>query len=120
MITSKWFKESEFQKASPPCSLQDMTQSHMDLIDKIRDIYGSPMIVTSAYRSEAWEKSKGRTGIGDHPQRTGMDIKAADGASKYGIVNAAIKAGCTRIGIDKGFVHIGSSKTLPQNTIWLY
>jgi len=120
MITSKYFKEEEFKKCSPPCSLQDMTQDHMNLLDRIRARYGKAMILTSAFRSVAWEKSKGRSGSGDHPNRTGTDIVSKDGTSKMGIIKAAIAEGCNRIGIHKDFIHIGSGKTLPQNVVWLY
>jgi len=120
MITSKFFKEEEFKRCVPPCSLQDMQQEHINTLDRIRQRAGISISLNSAYRSTDWEKSKGRTGSGDHPQGNGTDLAAPDSATKYKILKAAIEEGVRRIGIAKTFIHIGTSKTLAQGVVWLY
>ena len=46
-ITSKWFKEAEFTRLTPSCSLQDMDQTTMNMADAMREICGFPLGQTS-------------------------------------------------------------------------
>ena len=78
------------------------------------------MVMNCAYRSPEWEKSKGRSGKGDHPQGKGVDIKAPDSTTRMRIVSACIIEGVTRIGIGKTYVHIGTGNGLPQGVMWDY
>ena len=122
MITSKWFTEKEFNNLTPSCSLQDMEQKTMDKLDAARDIADIPFVLTCAYRSSQWDKSKGRSGTGAHtlnPCPT-VDIRCNTDANRWKIVNALIKAGFKRIGIAKSFVHADDSKKHSQEVIWLY
>lgn len=47
MITSKYFKEEEFNRCSPSCSLQDMKQTTISKLDTAREIAGIPFVLTS-------------------------------------------------------------------------
>lgn len=120
MITSNYFKESEFQKCTPSCSLQDMDQDFMNKLDQLREEAGIPLVLNCAYRSPAWEKSKGRSGSGDHPQRKAVDIRCNDSANRYKILRAAFKLGFKRIGIANGFIHVGTGSNLPNDVVWMY
>jgi len=118
MIKSKYFKEAEFKKASPACSLQDMKQDFMNMLDKARELAGIPFVVNSAYRTIAHEKEKKRSGKSAHTEGCAVDIKAIDGRSKFLIVDAALKVGFTRIGFYDTWIHLDGSKTLDQKVIW--
>lgn len=120
MITSKYFKEEEFQKCVPACSLQDMSQSFMDKLDLLREEAGIPIVLNCAYRSEAHDRSKGRSGMGDHPQRKAVDIRCNSSSNRFKIVRAAFIVGFRRIGISKSFIHVGMGDNLPNDVIWLY
>lgn len=120
MITSRHFSEIEFNRCTPSCSLQDMDQEAMLRHDRVRDYAGIPLIMNCAYRSVAWDKSKGRSGNGAHPEGTAMDYRCNSNATRWKIINAAIKEGATRIGIAKTFIHVDFSKTLPKEVVWLY
>ena len=120
MITSKFFGESEFKRCSPSCSLQDMDQGFMNKLDLVREYAGIPLAISSANRPVPWELAKGRSGKGDHPQGKGVDIKCNASTTRWKIVNAAIKAGFTRIGIAKSFVHVGCGENLATCVIWTY
>ena len=121
MVKSRHFKEAEFQRCNPPCSLQDMDQSFMNLLDSIRDLAGIPLVLNSAYRSVAYDKSKGRSGNGDHPQRKGVDIRCTTSANRYKILKAAFTLNVPRIGVGKTFIHIGKGVNgLPQEVVWDY
>lgn len=119
-ITAKYFTEAEFRKCVPPCSLQDMDQQFMRQLDAARASAGIPFVLNSAYRSRAWEISKGRTGAGDHPQGRGADIRCNTSANRMKIVRALLDNGFRRIGIGKTYVHAGLGRDLPQDVIWDY
>ena len=120
MITSKYFKEVEFERCSPPCSLQDMKQTTMSKLDTAREIAGIPLVLTSAYRSPEHDKSKGRSGTGAHTLGRAIDIRCNTSRNRFLVVNALLKAGIKRIGIAKNFVHADDSEVHDQEVVWLY
>jgi len=120
MIKSKYFKESEFQACSPACSLQDMNQATMSKFDTAREIAGIPFVINSAYRSPQWDRSKGRSGTGAHTLGRAIDIRCNTERNRFLIVDALFKAGFTRIGIAKTFIHADDSPSHSQQIIWLY
>lgn len=120
MITSKYFKEAEFQRCSPSCSLQEMSQAFINRLDATREAAGIPLLLSSAYRSAAWDKAKGRSGKGDHPQGMGADIVCRSSDTRMKILRAAFEVGWTRIGIGDTFIHLGMGADLPDNVVWLY
>lgn len=120
MITAKYFKESEFRKCVPACSLQDMKQGTMDKLDAAREIAGIPFVLNSAYRPVEWEKAHGRTGDGAHPHGQAVDIRCNTNANRMKIVRALIEAGFVRIGIGKTYVHADDDASKSQNVMWHY
>lgn len=120
MKTAKYFKNSEFEKCSPPCSIEDMDQDFLNLLDDIREAMGVPLVLNSAYRSPEWDRSKGRSGNGGHTKRCAVDIRCNDSATRARLVRVAGDFGITRIGIANTFVHIDTAKDLPSPSIWLY
>lgn len=120
MIKSRYFKEKEFAACSPSCSLQDMQQHTMDKLDFAREIAGIPFVLNSAYRSQAWEKAKGRTGTGAHTAGCAVDIRCNSSADRYKIISALLEVGFTRIGIGKTYIHVDDDSTKPQQVIWHY
>lgn len=120
MITSKYFKESEFQKCVPACSLQDMDQRFMQTLDALRAQSGIPLVLNCAYRSAAWDRSKGRSGNSAHTRGKAADIRCNSSDTRMKIVKAALQLGIKRIGIGKNFVHVDTDTTLPQNVIFHY
>lgn len=120
MVKSKYFQEGEFKNCSPSSSLQDMKQTTMSKLDTAREIAGIPFVLTSAYRSPEWDKSKGRSGTGAHTLGRAVDIRCNADKNRFKIVEALIKAGFKRIGIADSFVHADNSDTHSQEVIWLY
>lgn len=120
MITARHFSESEFRACVPSCSLQNMKQGTMNRLDKAREIAGIPFVLNSAYRSVAWERSKGRTGTGAHTLGRAVDIRCNTSQNRMKIVRAALQAGFNRIGIGKTYVHLDDDPALPQGVIWHY
>ncbi|MDR0207480.1 MAG: hypothetical protein LBI45_09530 [Bacteroidales bacterium] len=120
MVASRYFRKEEFKNATSSCSLQDMKQDFMLMLDKTREMANIPFQITSAYRTIEHEKKQGRSGNSAHTEGCAVDIKAIDGRTKWLIINSAIKCGFNRIGFAKGFIHLDSSKKLDQNVIWEY
>ena len=120
MVTAKYFKEAEFKKCTPSCSLQDMQQSFMTTLDAVRAIAGIPLKLSCAYRSVAWDKAKGRSGNSAHTRGYAVDIVCNSSSTRSKIVTAALRCGVNRIGIGKNFVHLDTDPSLPKNVIWHY
>ena len=120
MVTAKHFRESEFKACSPACSLQDMQQHTMEKLDAAREMAGIPFVLNSAYRSPAWDKSKGRSGTGAHTTGCAVDIRCNSSANRMKIVLACLAVGFRRIGIGKTYVHVDDDPTKPQNVMWDY
>ena len=120
MITAKYFKESEFARCTPPCSLQDMDQGTMNKLDAAREDAGIPFVINSAFRSVKYEKSKGRSGDSSHTLGKAVDIRCTTSANRMRIVKSLIKVGFLRIGIGKTYIHADDDPKKPQDVMWHY
>lgn len=120
MITARHFREYEFRNCVPSCSLQDMSQELMNMLDAARDIAGIPFVLTSAYRSRDWDKNKGRSGNGAHTRGKAVDIRCNTHENRYRIVAALLQVGFNRIGIAKTYIHADCDKSLAQGVVWHY
>lgn len=120
MKTSKYFKPEEFERCNPSCSIENMDQDFLDLLDDLREKAGIPLVLNCAYRSKEYDKSKGRSGNSAHTQGLAVDIRCASGPNRMKILRAAIALHIRRIGVDGSFIHVDASKTLPQDTVWTY
>lgn len=116
----KYFTDEEFRKATPSCSLSDMDENFMSKLDHARDIAGVPFIVSSAFRSEEYEKKKGRSGTSRHTLGIAIDIRCYDNALRFRIVNALLSVGFRRIGIASSFIHVDDGYPTSLPLIWLY
>jgi len=119
-ITARYFKEAEFNRCTPSCSLQDMQQSTMDMLDIAREVAGIPFVLNSAFRSVEYERMMGRAGTSAHVQGRAADILCRSDANRWKIMEAAIKVGFKRIGIDKNFLHLDNSASHTNCVIWFY
>lgn len=117
-----YFSEQEL-KCHCGCGEQLMDEDFMFKLEQIREDLDFPFILTSAYRCSAYNERVSSTGP-DGPHTTGRAVDiAASGIGKYRIMNAAIKAGMTRVGIGKSFIHIDDLTTddgYPDKVIWSY
>ena len=121
MKKARYFVDAEFRRCSPPCSIEDMDQDFLNMLDSIRHEAGIPLVLNSAYRSKEYELQKGRTGTGAHTYGMAADIRCTSGDNRLKIMEAALRCGIKRIGIAKNYIHIDIADRvgLPQN-IWTY
>lgn len=115
-----YFHPTEFLRCTPPCEKSDMHPETLCKLNNARHLAGIPFVLTSAYRSPAHDKSKGRSGTGAHTLGRAGDIAYTTMHELFLIIDAALKAGFTRIGIAKSFVHLDDSPNHVQGVIWLY
>lgn len=113
------FAEVEFTRCNPPCKLSDMQESFMNRLETARIIAGIPFVLNSAYRTREYEISRGRAGGSSHCKGRAVDISCIGTRNRQIMVSALIKAGFTRIGIAKTFIHVDYD-TDKTDALWLY
>jgi uncharacterized protein YcbK (DUF882 family) len=120
MITATFFKESEFNRCVPPCSLQDMHHETMRRLDLARSVAGVPFVINSAFRTVEHEKRQGRTGTSSHTTGRAVDIRCTTDRNRYLIITALLMADFDRIGVHRTFIHVDDSPKHSEQVIWFY
>lgn len=115
----KYFKPGEFV-CRCGCGGNDMQPTFLWKLEQARELAGISFIVTSGFRCSDHNQAVGGKPYSDHITGRGTDIVAKSGRDRFLIVNAAINAGITRIGIAKDFIHLGDGKENPKRVIWIY
>ena len=113
----KYFDKSEFN------NFEMMDEKLLSMLDKMREIYGYPIKITSSYRSPEHPIEAAKEKPGEHAYGAAVDIVSDSGGKTFRLVKAAIEVGFTRIGISrkKGFIHLGIGyPDAPEKTIWTY
>ena len=116
----KYFSESDFKKADPPCSLEQMKPELMEMLDAARFRAGIPFKINSAFRSFGHEILQGRDGSSSHTKGIAVDISATDSTQRFVILEALIHVGFTRLGIHKSFIHCDIDQDKTEDVAWLY
>ncbi len=107
----KYFKESEIVGLKP---------EFVEMLDEARGLAGIPFRINSGFRTPEHNKKVGGVPNSSHLKGGAADISCLSTSARWKIVTAGMKAGFTRIGIGKTFVHLGLSPTKTQNVIWTY
>ena len=120
MKQARYFKDAEFRKCNPPCSIEDMDEDFLFLLDMVRKEAGIPLVLNSAYRSPEWDRKQGRSGTGAHTRGLAVDIRCNSDSNRYKIVEAAFKCKVNRIGIYKSWIHLdmGDMAGMTPNVVW--
>lgn len=113
------------------CGQCDSTGREMDpvfmaLLQRLRQVYGKPMPLSSAYRCPNHPNERNKTEPGEHAQGLAVDVQCR-GEDALKILHLALNLGFARIGVQqKGaarFLHLGLAPTggrLLSPTIWSY
>lgn len=113
------------------CSLDFIDPFMIDVADLIREEKGRAQIITSACRCASYNKKIGGKVLSAHGTREGtrfcengicqaLDFDAVASGEKYLIVDIARQKGIKRIGVGCNFIHLDSSKKLPQRKLFTY
>ena len=118
----KYFTFDEFDSPDKPGSGSLMKPSTLEKLDKARDIAGIPFVVNSGIRTPKHNKAVGGTDDSSHLEQKGyaVDLKCTDSRSRFIMFHALLKAGFTRIGIRKDFIHVDDDPNKSPQVIWTY
>lgn len=116
----QYFTDRDFKNCTPSCSINDMSDDLLILLDKMRKIINQPIIINSAYRTKEYENKKGRNGSSSHCKGNAVDIRCNTDSYKFLIVQTALSLGFGRIGIGSNFVHLDLDTDKTQKVMWTY
>ena len=123
-ITIKHFQLSEFDCKCGKCSHkgESMDIDFMIKLDKARELAGIPFKITSGTRCLEHNKAIGGVSKSSHSNLpcNASDISATDSTKRFIVIQSLIKAGFTRIGIGKNFIHCDTDKLKSQRVCWHY
>jgi uncharacterized protein YcbK (DUF882 family) len=114
----KYFQLKEF--ACPCCGENNIDRKFVELLDKIREQYGKPMVVLSGYRCKKHNEEVGGVPESAHVDGVAADIGCSFAGDRMKLVTLAIANGIKRIGCARTFLHLDTSATLPSDVFWLY
>jgi len=122
MIKLAHFDLSEFDDPDIPNSgAEHMDPRFLTKLDLARSIAGVPFKISSGYRSEDRNRRVGGVPNSSHCRGYAADVVCVDGATREKMVQAFVKAGIRRIGINfaKGFIHVDNDPA-KSPSIWGY
>lgn len=112
-----FFKQREF--VCPDCGEVKVSGYLIHMLNKIRSVYGKPMIINSGYRCKEYNKKVGGKPSSAHLRGTAADIKCDNATDRFLLVSLACEAGFRRVGVYSDFVHLDVDDTLPRPVMWI-
>ena len=116
----KKLSEVNLKSAVPSCGLESLSSKLVDMLILAQKMAGFQFTVTSAYRSQAYERSKGRRGTSSHCRGLAVDVSAIDSHTRFKIIAAALWSGFPRIGVGKRFLHLDIDESKAHPIIFHY
>lgn len=105
---------------TPSSSVEDLNSKLVDTLILAQKMAGFQFTITSAFRSQVYERSKGRKGTSSHCKGLAVDISTRDSHTRFKVIAACILAGIPRIGVGKTFVHVDIDETKAHPIIFHY
>lgn len=118
---SKSFKAVELRCKCPHCNREKshkVCPESLEKLQELRDAYGAPLALTSAYRCARHPSEASKAKPGQHSAGTAFDIKVIDGAMAFKVMKLAFALGFTGIALGNGFVHVDTRASIP--VVWRY
>lgn len=96
----------------------DMNEKFLLKLDNVREVFGQPMIITSSYRNERYNKKIGGADSSMHLLGRAVDVRIDKYSGKQ-IRKLIHILSCMDLtyGIDKQFIHIDDRES---STMWIY
>lgn len=114
------FTLSEFDSPDQIGSGSNMVQSFLDKLDLARGYANTAFKINSGFRTAHNNAVVGGKSTSSHLKGLACDIHCNDSTKRFLIISALIRAGFTRIGIAKTFIHVDFDLQKSQNVIWTY
>lgn len=90
------------------------------MLDTLRHFAGIPVVLSSGYRCQSYNKIVGGKPSSSHCKGLAVDIKATSSDQRYHYLRAAFLSGFSRIGIGSGFMHLDIDDSKASGVVWLY
>lgn len=117
---------SRSEMACQHCGRAEMDEDTMWKLQELRDSFGKPMRVSSAYRCPQHPIEAGKSKPGAHASGRAVDI-LVQGSDAYALIMLAMRQGWQGIGVqqkgDGRFIHLDdltSKEGWPRPTVWSY
>lgn len=104
----------------PACKVDDLNPALVDAIIMAQKMAGFQFTITSGFRSQAYERSKGRKGSSSHCKGLAVDVSTRDSHTRFKVLLAAAYSGIPRIGVGKTFLHLDIDETKARPIIFHY
>lgn len=102
--------------ALPPLTKEFL--SFVNMLQRVRNLIGKQLIITSGYRCEKHNRNVGGASGSYHLLGLAVDIKCVSSDDRLLLVDNLLKVGFRRIGISSSFIHVDTRKD--KQGIWLY
>lgn len=112
--------DEALSRAVPACKNEALNREFAMLVRNAASLCDFDWHINSAFRSVAYEKSKGREGTSSHCKGLAVDVAAPTSSMRYHIVRAALAVGISRIGIGRTFVHLDADLDKTPEVIFHY
>lgn len=119
MQLTKHFKKSEFG-CNCGCGTDHIDKNLVNMLENMRVLKGSPIIITSGVRCIPYNASIGGVDDSAHIFGYAVDILSSDSLTRFTLADIAFKIGFKRIGIAEDFIHLDMDPNKPQNVLWVY
>ena len=95
-----------------------MCPAFLEALDALRGVCGFAFVINSGYRSalHTAERHKDRPGM--HTKGLAADIKVTGSYERYRLIQKALEAGFTGIGVASDFIHLDKRTSTP--VMWVY
>lgn len=114
------FDEREFLCKCCGAGAGQISSYLMSLLEQMRQDFGRPIRIASGFRCPAHNAAVGGSDKSAHLTGEAADIVCIFAGDRYQLLEAAFSNGATRVGIGDSFLHLDTSRTLPQNVVWTY
>ena len=94
-----------------------MESGALDSLQRIREAFGKPIVLNSAYRCKLHPEESGKDKPGTHHQGIAVDVRVPIGRDRMKLIALFLGEGWTSIGWGKGFIHF-DRRSVP--TCWEY
>jgi len=113
------FREEEFT-CKCGCGFNNVKDTFLWKLQRARTEAQIPFVVVSGCRCAKHNKEVGGAKDSDHLMGEAADIRVVNSYERWKVIFAGYEAGFRRIGVAKGFIHLGDNWTNPQQVLWVY
>ena len=104
MSKSKYFTDKEL--ACRCCGVNGITPAFLEKLDELREKYGKPIILNSAFRCPKHNQAIGGSPNSQHVLGLAVDISCTNSQERAQLLDASYIVGFRGRGIAKTFVHL--------------